>query len=245
MSQNLFDETCKARDELYSSMGNVEPDVIAHLINPAFMGGPAWPALRQAFSIVHRGNNTIVISNGLSDPFDGVEEPNTGFGIEIYAETKEPIEGPISESSLFKLVYATAQQAAHSGQMADFVRKYDVITMELFADDCGLHEYQNENGMVGVIIGVEHPEIPKKVNFPGGEVILATVQILTPEELSYVVEARAEGRNNIHEKLKASGIYHFLSPGRHPLVESPVVQPVVAASGPNKTSEPKPWWKFW
>lgn len=226
-------------------MGNVEPDVIAHLINPAFMGGPAWPALRQAFSIVHRGNNTIVISNGLSDPFDDVEERNTGFGIEIYAETKEPIEGPISESPLFKLVYATAQQAAHSGQMADFVGKYGVITMELFADDCGLHEYQNESGMVGVIIGVEHPDIPKKVTFPGGEVILATVQILTPEELSYVAEARAEGRNNIHEKLKASGIYHFLSPGRDSLVDPPVVQTVVATTGPNMASEPKPWWKFW
>lgn len=245
MSQNLFDETCKVRDELYSSIGNVEPDVIAHLINPAFMGGPAWPALRQAFSIVHRGGNTIVISNGLSDPFDDVEEINSGFGIEIYAETKERIEGPISQSPLFKLVYATAQQAAHSGQMADFVRKYEVITMELYADDCGLYEFQNEKGMVGIIIGVEHPDIPKKFDFPGGEVILASVQVLTPEELNYVAEARAEGRKYLHEKLKASGIYHFLSPGRKSLVERPVVLPEITSPAPNKTYELKPWWKFW
>lgn len=245
MQQNLFDETCKARDRLYSSMGTVEPDVIAHAINPAFMGGPAWPALRQAFSIIHRGDNTIVVSNGLSDPFDDVEEANSGFGIEIYAETKEPIEGSITESSLFKLVYATAQQAAHSGQMADFVRQYGVITMELYADDCGLHEYQNESGMVGVMIGVEHPDIPKKLDFPGGEVILATVQVLTPDELNYVAEARAEGRNNLHEKLKVSGIYHFLSRGRCSLIAASVVQPNVAGPTPGQPSKSDPWWKFW
>jgi Suppressor of fused protein (SUFU) len=245
MPHKLFDETCKARDKLYASLGNVEPDVIAHIINPAFMGGPAWPALRQAFSVVHRGNNTIVISNGLSDPFDDVEEKNSGFGIEIYAETKERIEGFVAESSLFKLVYAIAQQAAHSGQMADFVRKYEVITMELYANDCRLHEYQNENGMVGIIIGVEHPDIPKKLDFPSGEVTLATVQILTPEELHYVAEARAEGRNNLHEKLKASGIYHFLTPGRQSLIDAPVLQPELVSLIRNQTSETKPWWKFW
>ena len=92
MSENLFDTTCNARDKLYSSIGEVEPDVMAHIINPAFMGGPTWPALRQAFSTIHRGENTIVISNGLADPFDDVEEKNSGFGIEIYAETKEPIQ---------------------------------------------------------------------------------------------------------------------------------------------------------
>jgi len=59
--------------------------------------------------------------------------------------------------------------------------------MELRADDCDLHEYQNENGMVGVIIGVEHPNFPKEISFPGGEIVLATVQVLTPDELSYVV----------------------------------------------------------
>lgn len=67
-----------------------------------------------------------------------MQEPNTGFGMEIYSETKEDIKGSISDSSLFKLVYATAQQAASSGQIANFLLKYNVITMELYADDCGL-----------------------------------------------------------------------------------------------------------
>jgi len=189
VSEKLFEETCKIRDEVYSKMGEVEPDVIAHIINPAFMGGPRWPALRQAFSVIRRDGSTIVISNGLSDPFEDVEELNTGFRIEIYAETKEKIEGNISDSSLFKLVYATAQQAANSGQIADFVQKYEVITMELFADDCDLQQYQNTNGMVGIMIGIESPDLPKISEFPGGDVILASVQILTPELLTHISAA--------------------------------------------------------
>ncbi len=249
MSESLYDATCNARDKLYSTIGEVEPDVIAHLINPAFMGGPAWPSLRQAFSVIHRGDSTLVVSNGLADPFDDVEENNSGFGIEIYAETKEQIKGNISESSLFKLVYATAQQAAHSGQMAEFVNRYNVITMELYADDCGLYEYQNENGMVGIMIGIEHPNLPKKINFPGGEVILASVQILTPSELEYVIEARAEGRNNLHEKFKSSGIYHFLTPKRESLIKSKNPQPEMSNQSIPKTvdkaKQEKAWWKLW
>jgi len=247
MPEILFEETCKARDEFYSSIGNVEPDVIAHIINPSFMGGPSWPALRQAFSIIHRDNSTIVISNGLSDPFDDHEEENTGFEIEIYAETKEKIEGSISDSSLFKLVYATAQQVACSGQIADFVKQYDVITMELYAEDCGLHDYQNDNGMVGIMIGIEHPEIPKTADFPGGEIVVAMVQVLTPDELNYVAEARAEGRNNLHKKFKESNSHFYVSSLRKSLIETENthLESNINYESLTDSKSLKPWWKLW
>lgn len=248
MSKSIFDITCNTRDKIYSSFGKVEPDVIAHVINPAFMGGPAWPALRQAFSIIHREKGTIVISNGLADPFDDMEEKNSGFGIEIYAETKDQIEGDISNSHLFKIVYAVAQQAAHSGQMAEFVKKYGVITMELYADDCDLHDYQNESGMVGVMIGIDHPGLPKLVEFPGGEVILASVQVLTPSELEYVAEFRAEGRDELHRRFRDSDVYHFLVKSRASLV-GPKSESAGEEISKNKTEKgtdgEKPWWKIW
>ncbi|MDH5324250.1 MAG: hypothetical protein OEZ68_20545 [Gammaproteobacteria bacterium] len=241
MSESLYEVTCDARDRLYSSIGEVEPEVITHIINPAFLGGPAWPAMRQAFSVIHRGSNTIVVSNGLADPFDNVDEENSGFGIEIYAETKEPIEVDISKSDIFKLVFATAQQAAHSGQMANLLNQYKIITMELYAEDCGLYEYQTENGMVGIMIGIEHPDLPGKVDFPGGEVILATVQILTPSELDYVAQARAKGRNRLHASFKSSGIYHYVTPGRDSLIDGNDSQSGMA----KQPNQKKPWWKLW
>lgn len=75
MTDERLAAACAARDAFYASVGDVQPDVIAHAINPAFMGGPRWPALRQAFSVIRRGANTIVASNGLADPFDDVAEP--------------------------------------------------------------------------------------------------------------------------------------------------------------------------
>ncbi|MCS3848500.1 suppressor of fused domain protein [Xanthomonas campestris] len=232
MSSATYEQTNTARDELFESLGQVDSDVIAHVINPAFMGGPRWPALRQAFSIIRTNDSIMVASNGLSDPFDDVEEPNNGYRVEIIAETKEKLTGGIAGSWLFKLVYALSQQAAHSGQMADFIEGHGVITMELFAQDCGLEEFQNAHGMVGVMIGVEHPELPKKIQFPAEHVFLAAVQILTPDELAYVVEKRAEGRNHLHGLMRSSGLYHFISPGRASLLKNDSV--------PAK----KAWWNY-
>lgn len=218
MNSKIFDDTCVERDKLYASLGKVDADVIAHLINPAFMGGPSWPALRQAFSVIRLEESTIVVSNGLSDPFDGTEEPNSGFSVEIMAEAPEKLTGDISKTWLFQLVYAVSQQAAHSGQFKEYLDRYGVITMELYASDCGLESIQNESGMVGVMLGVEHPERPKTVLFPGGEIALVTVKILTSEELEYVALHRAEGRTKLHNLFKESGSFHFCEVNRKSLI---------------------------
>lgn len=233
MSTEIYDKTNTARDELFNSLGNVDSDVIAHLINPAFMGGPQWPALRQAFSVIRTNDSIMVASNGLSDPFDDIDEPNNGFRLEIIAETKEDINDDVSHSWLFRLVYSISQQAAHSSQFFEFISNYGVITMELFAEQDGLEEFQDENGMVGVMIGVEHPNLPKHIQFPAEEVILAAVQILTPDELKYVAEKREEGRNHLHKLMKQSNSYHYVTPNRVSLLKDDIKN--------KKTT----WWKLW
>ncbi|EGU60230.1 hypothetical protein VINI7043_01310 [Vibrio nigripulchritudo ATCC 27043] len=232
MYEELYEKTNISRDKLFESLGHVEPDVISHLINPSFMGGPTWPSLRQAFSIIRTIDSTIVASNGLSDPFQGIDEVNSGFFLEVYAETNEKLPENISESWLFKLVYSIARQAAHSGEFYPYIKKYGVVTMELYAEDDGLEEFQNENGMVGVMIGVENPNSSKYVQFPGGEVLFASIQILTPDELSYVVEHDAEGRKQLHNKLQEHKVNHRINPNRQSLV-----------GALNVTDSPK--WKFW
>jgi len=220
MSSEMYDQTNEARDKLFCSLGKVDPDVIGHIINPAFMGGPQWPSLRQAFSVIRSEQSVKIASNGLSDPFDDMADPNNGFRLEVIAETAEKLVTDISSTWLFKLVYAISQQAAHSGQIAQFVATHGVVTMELYAEDCGLEEFQNKNGMVGVILGVESPDMPKSINFPAEEITLVTVQILTPDELDYVSEKRAEGRDHIHELLQKKGIYHLIKPKRKSVLES-------------------------
>ncbi len=138
--------------------------------------------------------------------------------LEMMAETKSNIGENIPSSWLFKLVYYMSQQAACSGQLKYYLEQYGVTTMELIASEAGLEQFQNEQGMVGVMLGVEHPDLPKKVKFPGGNIILTTIKILTPEELKYVVEYRAEGRNTLHNLFKQTQTYHFCEPNRRSLI---------------------------
>src|SRR5262245_17951131 len=100
----MLQATYQARDRFVSSLGVVDPDVLAPLINPSFRGGPMWPDLRQAWRVVRREAHTIVISDGLSDPFSDEPEPNAGFGMEVLAETADPMPGQLQASWLFDLV---------------------------------------------------------------------------------------------------------------------------------------------
>jgi hypothetical protein len=51
-TDDFLEQTYAARDEFVNSLGVADPDVLAPLINPAFMGGPMWPDLRQAWRVV-------------------------------------------------------------------------------------------------------------------------------------------------------------------------------------------------
>ena len=76
-NEGLCGASCAARAACWNTVGQVDSDVLAHLINPAFMGGPRWPALRQAFCVVRRPETQTVVlaSDGLSDPWDGEPTP--------------------------------------------------------------------------------------------------------------------------------------------------------------------------
>lgn len=249
MIKTHLEATRELRDELYASIGRVEPDVVAHWFNSAFLGAAAWPAQRQSFSVIRRDNSNLLITDGLSDPFANVGTKNSGFALELYAESKQRLQGPLADSVLFKLVCATAQQVAHSGQIAALLRRHGVLTMELYAEDCGLSEFQNKNGMVGVIIGVESPDIQKSCEFPGGEVILASVQMLTADELAYVVNAGTVGRQQLCRALQNTGLHHYLSPRRASVLTpeykpAPVRSPAEKSAGRAGSSR-KARWKFW
>lgn len=74
--------------------------------------------------------------------------------------------------------------------------------------------------MVGVMLGVESPDMPKNIQFPAEEITLVTIQILTSDELDYVSEKRAEGRARIHELLQEKGVYHHIKLQRESVLGS-------------------------
>ena len=189
------------REEAWSQWGTVDGDVLSHLINPHFMGGPRWPALRQAFRVVRSPRGILVASDGLSDPFDSGEGPEdvNGFGLECYALSADPIER-VPGSWLFDLVWQMSQFAAQHGDLAALLDDLGVITTELY--DVHIPEEHrsqlvNPEGRVGVICGVGEPPIPPGVDGPLSRIRLASVTLLTLSELTYAIERGDSGRREL------------------------------------------------
>ncbi len=88
LAEKHLTKSCELRNKFWSGVGKVDSDVVSHLINPAFMGGPQWPSQRQAFVTVRKGTSTIIASDGLSDPFADPDDDEAasynGHGLELY-----------------------------------------------------------------------------------------------------------------------------------------------------------------
>jgi hypothetical protein len=182
-TQAVLEETALARDRFYASLGAVDADVLASLINPAFRGGPRWPALRQAWSTIRRPDSTLVASNGLSDPFEEDGQPPVPLGhrIEVYAEAAGRIK-EVGGSWLFDLVFQVSQNVAAHGQFVQSLERYGVLTMLLQVEGVPSDWVSGENG-VAVLIGQAQPE---SFPTPYGDVRMVALTLLRPEELAFI-----------------------------------------------------------
>jgi hypothetical protein len=202
--QLLFD-SFSARGEVWSGWGDVDADVISHLINPAFMGGPRWPAMRQAYRVVRRGGEILVASDGLSDPYDEDEGPTdrNGLGLEVFAVTPERLD-PVAPSWLFDLVWNGAQLAAGRGDLLTLLDELGPISTELYdvrVPDTHADRFLNDAGRVGALIGVEDASLPSQVDGPLSPIRLVSIVLLTRAELEYVLEHGDDGRAELSRRL--------------------------------------------
>lgn len=213
--EQLLQQTYATRDGYLRQLGDVDPLVLTHILNPAFRGGPRWPDLRQAFRVIRNGTRTAVVSDGLADPFDGEEEPNVGFGIEILGETTDAIEGSVQNDWLFWVVYDVAQQAAHHGGFRELIDELGLLSMEI---QCrfGPAELVTPNNRLGILLGVAPPDLTTNWEFPAGTVKLITAKVLHPSELAIVLSEG--GRERLRDLFAADGTYHTSSVARKPVI---------------------------
>ena len=206
--QQHFDTSCQLRNDLWNSVGQLDPDVIAHLINPSFMGGPTWPSLRQAFATIRTPERTIIASDGLSDPYDDSETnpanaPYNGFGLEVYVAA-EPITGGVQTTWEFQLLYQAAQLVAQNGSIINLFEEMPFLSTELYDVDVPA-EYRNAEGRVGVLLGLSDEKIPDTVQLSLESVKMVNVKLLTLAELDYVIANGEEGRLKLAELIQQQG----------------------------------------
>ncbi|NBM20710.1 hypothetical protein [Streptomyces sp. GC420] len=203
-----------ARAGAWAQWGDLDDDVITHLVSPMFSGGPTWPNIRQAYRVARRGGELLVASDGLSDPFAPLvmremdvdpEEPSNGFGYEFYATTADPIDR-IPGSWLFDLVWQVSQLGALQ-DLGGTLDRLTLVSTELY--DVRIprpytDRFVNVHRRVGVLLGLAGT-VPTRIAGPLSPIRLVSVKLLTLPELEYAVRNGSEGRRELRRRLTAQG----------------------------------------
>ena len=205
-----------AREGYLKTIGAVEPNLFAPIVNPGLVGGPVWPALRESWRCVRRDKNTILISDGLSDPWDD-EDENVGLGTEVLVETSEALGPNVAATWLFDLVYGVSQQAASSGAFRELRDELGLFSSEIHAP-AALRKFSSAEGHVGVLFGVPAPSLPLEWNLPSGLVRVVTATLLHPSELLHIRQFDQAGRSRVSEMLVEAGFGHLSLVDRSPVV---------------------------
>lgn len=206
-------------DQHWSSVGALEADVLGHLISPGLMGGPSWPTTRQAYRVVRRSGGILLVTDGMSDPFDGDDAPAVnGFGMELFLETPDiPAElrgepgdiSRLSHSWAFELLSHVAGTIAGAGGIVDRLEQYGALSMELpgvsasraIREQLPAH-YVTADDSLGILLGAPAPDFaPIIEDMPLSPVHLVPLMLLTADELEYLRQGGGAARMEVARRL--------------------------------------------
>ncbi|WBV44833.1 suppressor of fused domain protein [Pseudoroseomonas cervicalis] len=220
-----------ARDAYWAGIGQVERDVLAPLISPGLMGGPAWPTLRQAYRVIRRAESLILATDGLSDPFDGVSGGGNGFGMELFLETAEidpalagqpgDVSG-LGRSWAFEILQNVAASVAGAGGVMPMLQRHGVLSMELpgVSQAHSLPRqlppgFATADDSLGVLIGGPAPDFAVQIpGMPLSPAQAVPVVLLRAEELEALRQGGAEARRALAEALGGAPQRHRSSLSR-------------------------------
>jgi hypothetical protein len=212
-------------DRYWASIGQLERDVLANLINPRFMGGPCWPTTRQAYRVIRRDASIILATDGMSDPFEGVVSESNGFEMELFLDTADipaifaGVYGDISrikESWAFELLHHVGDEVAAIGGITHRLERYDSMSMELpgVSQSHALlaqlpPRFVTEDDSLGILLGAPDPDFPATIeDMPLSPVQMVSLTLLTAAELEYLRQGGSAARNDLVQKLDASPSRH-------------------------------------
>jgi hypothetical protein len=200
-AEQLLLDSFNARGSAWERWGRLDGDVLSHLVNPHFMGGPRWPGLREAFRVARRPDAVLVASDGLSDPFDPDEGPAdvNGFGLECFAVSDSPLQS-LPGTWLFSMVWQISQFAASRGDLGSLLEELGLLTTELHGVEIpGEHRdrFVTSEGRVGVIIGMIEDPVPSVIEGPLSRIRLVNVKLLTVDELAFAMDNGDHGRREL------------------------------------------------
>jgi hypothetical protein len=216
-NDELSAATTTACAQAWSSWGELDPYVLAPLINPAFMGGPEWPGLRQAHLIVRRDIGVLMASDGLAEPIEwSDDDPTNGYEVEVYGITgdhvgAEGLANGVGFSWLGLLVRTVSNTVARLGwQFTDALAGSGLLTMACPGIDLpdGADRFRDPDGHCVVMLGLTDPELPDAVDGPLSRIRLVNVKLLTEDEGDFCLDdgaASPDRRAELARRLREQG----------------------------------------
>jgi hypothetical protein len=178
-----------------------------------------WPGYRQNWGIIHREpRHTLLVSEGLSDPFIARLEPSVGFGLELALETERtelPLDS-IEESWPYMLLARVAREVVAHEDVRERA-KAGLFSVKVSGKGMPVPLVTRE-GHVGALLGLESRTLPRHFSTPFGDVRLVTVKALLPAELEYVVKRGAEGLAELARRFAEDGGEHVSRANRRAAV---------------------------
>ncbi|MBO9714288.1 hypothetical protein [Sphingomonas sp.] len=200
----LAEASFDARSRFWARAGAVEPDVLAPLISPAFLGGSHWPTLRQAYRVVRRPEGGVLLAtDGLSDPFEEGGDAN-GYGLELFLECADlppALAGapgtiaPLRKSWMFALLSHVAGIVADNGGIVSRLDRHGgILSMELpgVSEAETIHsqlpaQFVTADDVLGILIGGPAPDFATDMpDMPLSPVRAVPIVLLTAAELAEV-----------------------------------------------------------
>ncbi len=208
-----YEATYKAIDAYWSKIGKVDSDVIAYMINPMFMGAPAWPSGRRAFKIIRTDNSLIIASDGLCDPFSDSNELLNGYELEVFIEVKGAQNlsfDEIKSSPAFAVIEQTAMQIPIWGSIAKSIKDLGFVSSEIYIEETDVPAiFDTGRESIGILFGIPVAHVPRVVpNTPLSEVQMIPVTILTAAEVAQAAIG-GEERRNVARLLSDSEYKHY------------------------------------
>lgn len=207
MRDELIDQSATLRFEAWGCFGPVDDHVLTHIINPTLMGGPRWPAMRQAYRVARGTRGQLLASEGLSDPFDDEPANVNGLGLELYAITSEPLD-QLPGTWFWDMVWQISNFAAGHGGVRPLLDELGLVSTELYdvsIPSAYRSRFVNDAERIGVLLGLHDIDVPASIAGPLSEIRLTNVKLLTLSELDYVVRGGEQARASLADALAAQG----------------------------------------
>ncbi|HZI09541.1 MAG TPA: DUF1629 domain-containing protein [Myxococcus sp.] len=201
-----------AREAAWRALGKLEEAAIIPLIP----FGPLWPGHRQAWRVIHRDNgNTLLVTEGLADPFIDRDEPSTGLGLELAIETSEPLP-EVRGSWPLRLLQTVMDEVVEHDNVRAWLHK-GLMSMEVPGEELPA-PLVTKQGRVGVLLGQESSTLPGRIPTPAGDILLVTVKPLLPAELAFMLQQGRAGPGELARRFAQGGDAHVSRSWRQPVV---------------------------